>query len=1115
MNDRSPPSPAGEPAYRINGVLSDAAAFYRVACDPARSVAVEACAGAGKTWMLVSRILRALLAGCEPQDILAITFTKKAAGEMRQRLQQWLREFADQPGAELQQELQWRGLAPEQAAAAVPALRALQQRLQQGGRPVQVRTFHSWFASLLRAAPLGVLAELQLPAQYELLEDDSQAVRLVWPRFFAVVADDEALSAAFHEAVAAHGRSQTLKALTTALSKRVEFALADALGGVDASVAPFGERFPHLAPHTDPAHALLGPAAHARWHARSAALGAEKNKTPQKAAQGVVDAFLLPDDAAHAQARLALLRKAFFVANDDRLNTNLLKFEAAQAASAELAELLAASRQHEGWLHQQRMVGLCRPLLQSYAALKRERGWVDMNDIEQAALRLLSDLSLAPWMQQRLDARVRHLLIDEFQDTNPLQWQALHAWLSSYAGAGAGEAPSVFLVGDPKQSIYRFRRAEPQVFRAAQRFVVDGLSGALLSCDHTRRCAPAVVGALNEVMGAAETAGEYAGFRAHSTDSKALGAVLCLPVLPRPERDSNGSNSTDKTAWRDSLTTPKRSAEDSLSAHEARQAADWIALTLAAEGLDPSDVMVMARKRERLGWLHEALRERGVPSEEPEKRDLSDAPAVQDVVALLDVLVSPTQDLALARALKSPLLGCDDADLAWLAQRARGPEGRAVGTWWQALCDAPLADMSAPLRTAAERLPRWRDWVWQLPPHDALAAIYRDADVLAAYARHTLAALRPTVLAQLHAVLAQALAVDGGRCLTPYRLVRALKAPGLKAPVVKHPGAVRLLTVHGAKGLEAHTVLLLDTDARPPKGEAMGVLVDWPGEDSAPRRLVFLVSEKRPPPCAADLLAHEQAARALEELNALYVACTRAEQRLVVSATEPHGDSGSSWFKRLLPVCEAVATPAPLPRAGAGLAGECFTVPELPPHHWTPPTAEALDDNPLSARMGQALHRLLQWRPTPAEGFDWTDAHVAAVAREFNLDTAQARQSLERARAVVAGEGAWAWDAQRLDWWDNEVELLDAQGQVMRLDRLVRERASGQWWVLDHKSAAQPERQAALREQLARYAQAVALAQLGAQVRTAFLTADGRCIEVAVPLAPSPIASSSDAASPT
>ena len=114
-----------------------------------------------------------------------------------------------------------------------------------------------------------------------------------------------------------------------------------------------------------------------------------------------------------------------------------------------------------------------------------------MGDLERTALVLLSDSALSGWVQERLDARVSHVLIDEFQDTNPLQWQALHSWLSSYSGAG--NAPSVFIVGDPKQSIYRFRRAEPQVFRAAKQFVVQGLEGDVLSCDHTRRNAPEVL----------------------------------------------------------------------------------------------------------------------------------------------------------------------------------------------------------------------------------------------------------------------------------------------------------------------------------------------------------------------------------------------------------------------------------------------------------------------------------------------------------------------------------------------------------------------------------------------------------------------------------------------
>jgi ATP-dependent helicase/nuclease subunit A len=218
-------------AYRINGDLASREAFYAVACDPARSVAVEACAGAGKTWMLVSRILRALLDGTAPQDILAITFTKKAAGEMRERLLKWLVEFADQPEEQLAQELRLRGMDMAQASARAADLRCLHQRLTSLGRPVQIRTFHSWFASLLRTAPLAVLQDLGLPAQYELLEDDSEAVQRTWPRFYAAVAASPALRQDFMDSVALHGRSQTQKALANALQKRVEFTLADA-GGV-------------------------------------------------------------------------------------------------------------------------------------------------------------------------------------------------------------------------------------------------------------------------------------------------------------------------------------------------------------------------------------------------------------------------------------------------------------------------------------------------------------------------------------------------------------------------------------------------------------------------------------------------------------------------------------------------------------------------------------------------------------------------------------------------------------------------------------------------------------------------------------------------------------------
>ena len=153
-----------QPAYRVDGALVDADSFYAIACDPRRHVVVEACAGAGKTWMLVSRILRALIDGAEPQEVLAITFTRKAAGEMRKRLNDWLTAFSADVGTDADRTLalQQRGLDAASAQALVPRLAGLQQRLQQGGRSVEIRTFHAWFSQLLKAAPLDLLMELGL-----------------------------------------------------------------------------------------------------------------------------------------------------------------------------------------------------------------------------------------------------------------------------------------------------------------------------------------------------------------------------------------------------------------------------------------------------------------------------------------------------------------------------------------------------------------------------------------------------------------------------------------------------------------------------------------------------------------------------------------------------------------------------------------------------------------------------------------------------------------------------------------------------------------------------------------------------------------------------------------
>ena len=1113
-------------AYEHNGHPCTRPAFYAIACDPRRSVAVEACAGAGKTWMLVSRILRALLEGAAPHEILAITFTKKAAGEMRQRLQEWLADFARPRPAETQEqwderlrhELSIRGIDAESSPDWPDRLRALYPALLAHGRPVQIRTFHSWFAALLRSAPLQVLQDLGLPSAYELLEDDQDAVAEVWRRYLRRVAGDALLAADYTALVTDLGRHNAHKALEGALARRLEFLLADEAGHVDEAVAPFDVYYPSLAGVPQPSdwllrreagRQLLADAARAlsTMATTHAAKGRELDAALQAGDWKGVQAALFTDKGGSGTPRVFSTAKA-----------NAAAMEIVRVAQNEAEAVRSAQHQHAARQHHLRMARLTRPLIEEFGALKRERGWVDMSDVERAALVLLRDPFLSGWVQERLDARVRHLLIDEFQDTNPLQWQALHAWLSAYAGAGGGQdAPSVFIVGDPKQSIYRFRRADPKVFAAAQDFIQQALGGDRLACDHTHRNAPVVLAAVNAVMGAAQSADEFSGFRAHTTESQAPGHIELLPQIPRPAKGKDAD--AEGPIWRDSLTTPRVELEDSLRSLECRQAAQWIAARVAG-GVPPERLMVLSRRRDPLGQLQQALRELGIPCEQPEQLVLGEQPAVQDVLALVDALVSPGHDLALARALKSPLFGFSDDDLVRiaLAVRAETPsphwgEGRGEGpaaevpsprsfrpSWLDVLSKVELTAKGA-RRTHAD-LMQYRDWLLGLPPHDALQAIYAHGDVLARFAAAAPAPERAHVQAQLRALLAAALRVQGGRHLTAYQWLRALRRQRLPAPRHAAPQAVQLLTVHGAKGLEADEVLLLDAASAAPKGGGPGVLIDWPGDAPAPQSLVFLARESAPPPSATGLADDEARAQAREELNALYVAMTRARHRLVLSGVEPHGQPASSWWQRI----EALAAPLPAPVAASAVVphGEAeFPMLELPRIAIAAevPGAieiEADEAEPTEAsRLGEAMHWLLEHAGDTPEG--WLPQRLMQAHRRFGVDAEQAAQAQVLARRILAGEAAWAWNADELIEAFDEIEFSH-QGQRLRIDRLVRRRAGAHgdeaWWVLDYKSAAQPERDPALLAQLAHYRAAIALIHPGAQVRAALLSADGRVIPV-------------------
>ena len=1141
--------PDQPPAYQADGRSVGAASFYALACDPRRSVVVEACAGAGKTWMLVSRMLRALLDGAQPQEILAITFTRKAAGEMRARLNDWLAEFAA-PACTAEHRvkaLMERGMTASQAQELEPALATLQDHVLSGGRPVEIRTFHAWFSQLLRAAPLDMLAEQGLQANMTLIEDLAEHLPAVYRRFHAAVLQDESLCTDFDLQVLLRGRSQVRKWLDTAWQKRIEIELSDAAGNLEGSVPDAAKQWPEFDGLVHPHHRVQAPDIRALMLSVAKRLGVQTGAVPSKQG-GLLERAMGEGEAAGAFAgawaalftQKGELRKKLEVPGLDEAVACLLQIQQACDQQAAHAEHL-------------RMLRLSRELIRQFAAYKRARGLADMPDLERCALALLRDSNLSGWLQERLDARIRHVMVDEFQDTSPLQWQALHAWLSAYAGAGGGGSgqrpPGVFIVGDPKQSIYRFRRAEPRVFVAAREFVVTGLQGHVLECDHTRRNAPVVLTAVNAVFAQAQTSGQFLGFRPHTTGvgasdllhAQALG-VYTLPRILRPLKSERDADSTDALVWRDSLTTPRHLPEEALRQQEARQVALAVRELVTTRGVPPGSIYIVSRKRASLRWVAQELAALHLPRAAAEALPLMNSPPVRDLVAVLDVLASNSQDLSLAHALRSPLFAAEDADLMQISRAATGT------SWWAALMS--ITDPNAALRRAQTLLRRWADAALHLPPHDLLDRVVAEGEFQERMAAALPAERRATARSAIDALLGLSLSLDGARYATPYNFVRALKRGAVKLPLPLQPDAVQLLTVHGAKGLEADVVFVMDAEPEPQRAETASVLVDWPVDDAAPARCAFVYSESaaRCPPSLRDVLTLEAAAREREELNSLYVAMTRARQCLVFSATQPHGTvTGLSWWQRIedlsKPWVHSASTGDNTLAATASDAA--ISLLRLP--QWTGAAQaqaalrqSADSDNDVS-RLGKAFHRVMEWATasavgdvhTPAVGDAHTpavdDAHTpavddvhanlpawcAAAAAEFKLSLGGAPELLSLVGRVLQSSSAQRFfTGPDLLWAGNEVNVASGSEeghgkeglQALRIDRLVALRAGCsssetdqsaatlEWWVLDYKLHSAPHTVSENCAQLLRYRDAVQRLQAPQRVRCAFITGAGEVI---------------------
>lgn len=1096
----------------------------QLATSPQHSATVMASAGTGKTWLLVTRLLRLLLEGATPDAILAITFTRKAAAEMATRLNERLYDLARLDEGARGEALLAMGIEPTPVLLRTAA--TLYERQLFSPRQVRATTFHAFCQELLRRFPL----EADVPAGFEVLEGPRQLQEAAWDALVdeATRAPDEpiaqALEALFRDL---NGHQGARAALLRFLHHRSDW-WAYTQGEDDPvrhAVARLRDQL-DIVPDEDPVDLFFSKQTCGLLREFSALLARHGTQTNLDHVARI-DAAL--DGQRPSEERLTALKRAFLTQNGKPLQLGRQPSRAAAKAMGETnqqrflalhEELCKAIGRLQDTLRRRAALALSQAwylagsrLLAHYQRLKAEQRVLDFSDLEWKAYVLLNHTNHALWVQYKLDQRIDHLLIDEFQDTNPTQWHLIYPLLEELAAGEDERRRTVFLVGDTKQSIYRFRRAEPALFPAAQAWLRQRLHAVDHSLSASWRSAPAVIDFVNQLFSDGPLHEALPEFQAHSTHRNALrGEVELLPLIVAEETAPPPS----PAGLRNPLRHPRRSIKDRRHRREGEAIAMRIRALLdhntvagqgaAARPLRYDDIMILVRRRTHVHAYEEALRAAEIPYVTASRGTLLDCIEIRDMLALLEVLIVPYNNLSLATVLRSPLFACSDQDLMRLAT----PAG---GNWLERLLAlAPRLDAGCPLARAARWLPHWQVLAGQRPVHDLLDRIYSEGNVLARYEAAFPPHLRPRVRANLTRFIELALAMDSGRypSLTAFlERLAALKELEEDAPDEgaenTAAGNVRLLTIHAAKGLEAPVVFLADAAAAPPAARAYQAMVRWPAASERPSHFFLRGKPSEANDVTAALLAEEAQHERREQANLLYVALTRAKQWLFISGCQAKRGEGLGWYGAIAAqlgdvetICRdgwrvSSGTPASptapdAPATAAAKVDARLALPlaimpadvEIAPSRVTMNSSSDGEGDEEGRERGLAIHRFLQLLnggATPGPGL------LRKVGAELNLDenTHPLAQWQAEAQGVINNPAFREWfDEACYDRAYNEMPIYYYSGDRLVhgvVDRLVMR--GDDCILIDYKTHHNAKREnlrelaAAYREQLRLYVDGV------------------------------------------
>ena len=889
---------------------------------------VQASAGSGKTYLLISRIVRLLLKRSDSGGILAITFTRKAANEMQTRLLERLYELATCEEATLNKILN--ELQLDVTPALISLSRGLYEKILHSESPVKTSTFHAFCQELLRRFPM----EANISPGFDLIDKTALLYDQAWDALMteANLKKESALADSLQLLFSELGLYNSKQALTNFVEHRSDW-WAYTLNENDPALyaKTILEQQLNIKPNSKPIEELFNYEKNIsdlnEFHILLCKHDTKKNTEHSEFIYKVIDdkvslsvrfdlfkqCFLTKTGSALKRKESKVAEKNMGIDGQERfLELHILLSEKLISTNAELAAIKTL-RSSSAWY----LAG--QHYLNHFQKIKKEQRTLDFNDLEWQTYLLLNKSNNALWVQYKLDQRIEHLLVDEFQDTNPTQWRLLLPLLEEMAASEDERQRSVFIVGDEKQSIYRFRRAEPRLFIAAEKWLKDNLNANTCPLSHSWRSSPAIINFINKIFSQDQFKALLPSFIEHSTHRDNLsGKVTLLPLSLREfiEKDDDEKGDAKKSiVLRNPLNEPREESISQQYFNEGLMISEQIKKLIqdktavakkdGDEAINYNDIIILLRSRTHVADYERALRQTGIPYIGANRGTLLESLEVTDMLDLLQWLILPFDNLSLAGILRSPLFSISNDDLISIKQAATGE----TRSWLERLEQFVIQTPNHPiLPRALLLLKKWQNDAVQLPVHDLLDIIYSEANVLARYSAAFPQHLSQRVTANLTRFLELALEMDSGRYPSLSRFsswlseLRQMENEAPDEPVTPASDdteqRVQILSVHAAKGLEAPVIFLADSANSPSNKKAYSTLIDWPAENDKPEYFLLTAAKSNLDEFSKTCIKEQDSFEQRENANLLYVALTRAKQMLFISGSEPKSkDHG--WYEKI------------------------------------------------------------------------------------------------------------------------------------------------------------------------------------------------------------------------